>query len=388
MRSGSAPAGAKGKSWLVGLFVLIVGAFVIAGCGGDDNSGGSSNSSSAASGDATVTQAESVVQKFAEAPATVGTDAALSAKPPAGKNIIAMSCALDVCKNWRDQVALAAKDLGWTSKSVSFDGTPEDTLNKVKQAVSEKPDGIIINGVPRETYESAAADAKAAKVPIVTQMGELEGAATPPFVAVQDRAEQFDKMAEGTGNWVIADSKGKAHALVLSYANFPLSERIADTTKKTIDDNCPDCKTKKLRVQAADTGTKLPGNVVSELQRDPSIDYVVLQDVAMSGGLAAALREAGLSDKVKVFGNNASPDYTQSVVDGDFDGFMAFSLRAAAYQGVDALARYLVGDKQVDLPLMNQIFTKSNLGASPTADTWENLPTDLAQQYAKLWGTS
>src|SRR4051812_23947207 len=193
MRSGSAPVGVNGKSWLVGLLVLIVGAFVATGCGGNSSSGNSSTSSAASSGDPAVTHAESVVQKFAAAPSTVGTDAALSKKPPAGKNIIAMSCTLDVCKNWRAQAALAANDLGWTAQSVSFDGTPEDTLNKVQQAVPEKPGGIIINGVPRQTYEAAVADAKAANAPIVTQMGELEGAATPQFVAVQDRAEQFDK---------------------------------------------------------------------------------------------------------------------------------------------------------------------------------------------------
>src|SRR6266542_2193980 len=200
------PERIKRRSWLVVLLTMAVGMFVVAGCGGDDSSSSSSKTSSSSSsssgGSDAVKKAEAVVATFSEPPSSVGTDVALSKKPPSGKNVIAMSCTLDVCKNWRDQVATAAKALGWTSKGVSFDGTPEDSLNKVKQAVSDSPDGIIINGVPRETYDAAVAAAKAANVPIVTQMGELEGEATPPFVAVQDRAVQFDKMAEGTGDWV------------------------------------------------------------------------------------------------------------------------------------------------------------------------------------------
>jgi ribose transport system substrate-binding protein len=384
MQAGSAVEHGKPKlRWLAALLVLVV-AMVAVGCGDDDESSSSAGASGSSDSEV-VAKAQEVVDPFLKPPTSVGTDEALSKTPPSGKKVIALSCALDVCKDWRDQVGIAAETLGWTSEGISFDGTPEDTLKKVNQAVSQGPDGIIINGVPRETYESAAQAAADKDIPIVTQMGELEGEATPPFIAVQDRAEQFDVMANGTGSWVIADSKGKGNALVLAYANFPLSERIAATTKKTIDDNCPDCKTKLLRVQAADTGTKLPANVVSEIQRDPSINYVVLQDAAMAGGLDAALREAGLTEKVKVLGNNVTPEVIQSTLDGTNLGWMAFSLRAAAYQGIDALARHLVGDDQVDLPLMNQILTKDNLPADPTPDTWQNLPPDLADQYKKLW---
>ena len=48
-------------------------------------------------------------------------------------------------------------------------------------------------------------------------------------------------------------------------------------------------------------------------------------------------------------------------VSGEFLGWMAFSLRAAAYEGIDAIARHFVGDPQQTVPLMNEIFTKQNL---------------------------
>jgi ABC-type sugar transport system substrate-binding protein len=387
-RSSAARRGSRRLGLTALLATVVCTAAVGCGSSGDTSSNSSSAGASSAGSapDASVAKAEATVKPYLSPPASIGNTVPLSKKPPTGKKVVALSCTLDVCASWRSYVVDAAKALGWTATGVGFDGTPEDTLKKVEQAVSQKPDGIIINGVPRSTYEAAANTAKAANVPIVTQMGELQGAATPPFIAVQYQAPQFDKMSEVTGNWVIADSKGKANALLLAYANFPLSERITDTTKKTIDDNCSDCTTKKLRVQAADTGTKLPSAVVSEIQRNPKINYVVLQDGAMAAGLDAALREAGLTDKVRVLGNDLNQDVAQSTINGDQLGWMSFSNRAAAFQGIDALARNLVGDKQQEnIPLMNQIFTKSELGAKPDENVWQNLPTDLAQQYQKLW---
>jgi ribose transport system substrate-binding protein len=345
--------------------------------------GGSASASQQAA-----TKAEAAIQPYLKSPTSVGTTVRLTAKPPAGKHIIALSCTVGSCVDWRNQVAIAASALGWTVKGVGLTGVGTEVNDAVNTAVSEKPDAIIINGFPRQIYAQAAATAAAAHIPIVTQMGELQGAATAPFIAVQYQGAQFDTMAAATGNWVIADSHGTANALLVQYAGLPLSERITSTTQKTISGNCPACKTQLLTVQLSATGTTLPGAIVSALQRDPSIDYVVLQDAAMVTGLDAALHDAGLAGKVKVLGNDTSSDAIQGTVNGDYLGWMAFSLRAAAYQGIDAIARHFVGDPQQTVPLMNQIFTKQTLPANPTAATWENVPTNLAQQYDYLWRIS
>ncbi|NLT05716.1 MAG: substrate-binding domain-containing protein, partial [Solirubrobacterales bacterium] len=364
--------------WLASLLAVAIAAFAI-GCGSDDDGGSDTSGGSADNGGTTevVAAAEEVIAPYMEPPESVGTDVELSEPAPGGKKIVALSCALDVCKAWRDDVAEAAEAIGWSATGQSFDGTPEDTLAKVTAAVNSGADAIVINGVPRETYEAAVEQAKSKGVPIVTQMGELEGEVVDPFIAVQYQADEFDRMANATGNWVIADGNGESNALVLSYANFPLSERIADKTKEAIDENCPDCQTKALRVQAADTGTKLPAAVVSEIQRDPSITHVVFQDAAMAGGVDAALREAGLTDKVKVLGNNTTPQALQAACDGINLGWMSFSTKAAAWAGIDALARHYTGDEIVYPPLMNQILTQETMECPPGRQTGRDLPPDL-----------
>lgn len=367
----------KRRSWLSLLLVAVAAFLSVAAA--------QAGSSKKAADSPEVAKATRLSAPYLKAPTSVGTTVALSKKPPAGQTVIALSCTLSVCAAWRDQVIFAAKQLNWKASGAGFDGTPEDTLKKVQDAIAKKQAAIIINGMPRGVFEAVLQDAIDNNVAIVTQMGELTGKATPPFIAVQYQAKEFDVMSKATGNWVISHSKGKASALLVGYANFPLSIRIRDVMTDTIKNGCSSCSTTKLTVQAADTGTKLPSAVVSAIQRNPKINYVVLQDAAMAAGLDAALREAGLEGKVNVLGNNVTPEVAQSTVDGTELGWMAFSLRAAAFQGVDAVARHLVGDKQVNVPLMNQILTKATFGKKPTSDTWNNIPPDLVQKYKKLW---
>jgi ribose transport system substrate-binding protein len=386
--------------------MAVVAAIALAACGGSSDSsssGGSTTESeeapaeeaggneegdteeaSAESGSSeVVANAEKIAGPFFEPPKSIGITEPLKEKPEAGKKVVIMACQLTVCEAWAKFGEEAAKKLGWSAKISLFSGAPEDNLNKITAAVEEHPDAIILNGVPRETYEAAAELAAKEEVPIVTQEGELEGVEEPPFVAIQLGAKQFDVMSEATANWFIMDSEGKGNALAIAYAQFPLSERITDTTAETIEKDCPECTVKKLLAQAEDTGTKLPASIVSELQSNPDINYVIFQDASMFAGVEAAIREAGLQDKVKLLGNNTTPESIKAVEEGTMLGNMAFSQKAAAYQGVDAAARYLEGmstKENAEAPLMNQIFTEESVPKDPN-----ELPTNLVEQYEELW---
>jgi ribose transport system substrate-binding protein len=401
--------GLWGDRWrgavLIALMALVA-VFALAACGGGSSSSssggateseeapaeegsaeeGSSEDASAEEGGGSsevVANAEKIAKPFFSPPESIGITEPLKEKPAAGKKVVIMACELTVCEAWAKFGEEAAKKLGWTAKISLFSGAPEDNLNKITAAVQEHPDAIILNGVSRETYEAAAELAAKEKVPIVTQEGELEGVEEPPFVAIQLGAKQFDVMSEATANWFIMDSEGKGSALTVAYAQFPLSERITDTTTETIEKDCPECSVKKVLVQAEDTGTKLPATIVSELQSNPDIDYVIFQDASMVAGVEAAVREAGLQEKVKLMANNTTPESIKAIEEGAMLGNMAFSQKAAAYQGVDAAARYLEGmstKENTEAPLMNQIFTQGEIPKDPN-----ELPTNLVEQYEELW---
>ena len=108
----------------------------------------------------------------------------------------------------------------------------------------------------------------------------------------------------------------------------------------------------------------------------------------MALGVDAAMQSAGLQGKVKVMGNDETPQAAASTISGAELGWQAFSQTAVAWGAMDAVARYVVGDPPVNPPLMTEIFTKANLPANPSQNVWNNLPTDMATQYAKLWHVS
>jgi ribose transport system substrate-binding protein len=403
--------GLSGDRWrgaLLFAVIALVAAFALAACGGGSSSSSSSGATESEEAPAeeegstkegeegeseggsseVVANAEKIVNPFFEPPKSIGITTPLKEKPPTGMHIAALSCELTVCEETMEWVAEAAKKLGWSTKISLFSGAPEDNLNKVEAAVAEHPDAIVLDGVSHETYEAGAEEAAKQGVPIVTFQSELEQKPEPPFVANLDQGPQFDVMAEATANWFIKDSGGTGDAIAVAYAQFPLSERITSTTAETIEKDCPECSVKKLLVQSEDTGTKLPGTIVSELQANPDVNYVILQDMAMFAGVEAAIREAGLQDKVKVMGNDTTPESIKAVEEGGLLGNMVFSQKANAYQAIDAVARSLEGmstKETEEAPLMNQIFTQENLPPNATLDAVNELPTNLIEQYEKLW---
>jgi ribose transport system substrate-binding protein len=330
-----------------GAFLLaltaLVAALALTACGGSSDSSSSAgttesdaatseegtteNASSEGGSSEVVAAAEKIVAPFLEPPKSIGITEPLKEKPPTGKKIVAMACSQSPgCEQFTEHVEEAASLLGWSTKRSLFTGAPEDNLNKITAAVQEHPDAIILLGAAQETYEAAAELAAKEGVPIVTVAAE--GEEKEPFVAVTAGAKQFEELAEVTANWFIAESEGKGNAITVAYAQFPVSERIIERTDKTVEEKCPECSTKEVLVQAEDTGTKLPSTIVSELQSNPDINFVIFQDVAMIPGVEAALREAGLQEKVKVMANNSSDESIKAVEEGAMVGNNAYSLKA------------------------------------------------------------
>jgi ribose transport system substrate-binding protein len=359
-----------------------------AGCGDDDDD--PTAPASGGADDPGVARAQAVAEPFFEVPTSVGTDVPLSKKPPTGRSIVVVACNLPDCGLYADAIEAAAEPLGWEVTKLAFEPTPESILARVKEAISMEPDGIVVNAVARSTFEAALPDAIEQDIAFVTQSVPEDAVkdVVPPFVAVQQTIPDFARMGNILGNWIVADSGGQANAIALAYANFPISHTIIGAAIGAMEENCPDCEAEKVTVQATDIGQKLPALIVSELQRDPDINYVVLQDGSMAVGLDAALREAGMLDRVKVVGTNGNPQTTEATRAGDEHGYVQYSLKRTAYGALDALARHFNGDpiEQLEMPL--QILTKETIGDRSDQEVLYDMPPDLHEQFSELWRVS
>jgi ribose transport system substrate-binding protein len=149
---------------------------------------------------------------------------------------------------------------------------------------------------------------------------------------------------------------------------------------------CTGCKLDKIDIPITAIGKDVPDRVVSYLRAHPDINYVAYSLGALNVGVPAALRQAGLANKVKLIVNVGDAENYQYIASGQTHAAMAFSNVDQTWVWADALARLFTGqsidvDRKAQLPYM--LITKDNL-----ISTGSEFPLvkDYQQQWKKLWG--
>ncbi len=186
-------------------------------------------------------------------------------------------------------------------------------------------------------------------------------------------------------NWFIADSGGKGHALNVRTDELPYLKTFSDAFQSDVQKQCSGCSVTNLNMSVADaTGGKVDSAIVADLQRNPSINYVVATEGPFIDGLPAALSAAGLSGKVKIAGENGDVENLTDVKNGTEAAFTGASLHIGGWQYLDVAIRHAEGMTfdPYDGTQPKQLLIKS-VSFSPAADY--DVPADYPQQFRALW---
>jgi ribose transport system substrate-binding protein len=367
-----------------GLLALVVAALAIAGCGGGGttSAGSSTGEASADPGGANsaVAVAEKEVSKYLKPPTSIGITEPLAKRPAPGKLIYSVACGLSPCKVLQKGATEAGEALGWTVKSLVSDGTPENIVEQVDEALSHDADGIMITGFARSSFEPALQKAVAQKVPMVNS--GTPDPAKPPFIAVTIGKPVFKRNAEIMADWIVADSNADAKVAIFHVSTFPVLDYAGERLSDRIKSICSTCSVEEINSQISEVGTALPQKVVSTLQQDPSINYVFFTDASFATGVPQALGEAGLSEQVKVTVAQPTEVDLESIREGGTAAATGYPLGWNGWAGIDSFARYFNGENPKPPPLAapTQILTQETVGE--TTD-WE--PANYQQEFLKLW---
>ncbi|MYH71355.1 MAG: sugar ABC transporter substrate-binding protein, partial [Acidimicrobiia bacterium] len=202
---------------------------------------------------------------------------------------------------------------------------------------------------------------------------------------------QEDSQQWGTliADWVVADSGGNAKVLATYAADFAAGNAQHEGFVGHLEATCPGCEVVGMDFNLAELGTELPGRIVSAMQADSEIDYVLAGFGAVFIGVPEALDEAGLLDQAKGIGWYGTAFNQQLIVDGRFQ--VVSQNVGNPYRGyllADAAARLLAGQEIEDWsdlfyePL--QFSTADNID-DPTVDCL-CAPPDFREQFHALWG--
>lgn len=372
------------------------GAVALTGCASTKNTAvntpaASSLASAAATTDSggsspEVAAAQAIVDKSLMAPTAIGQTVPLKMAVKKGQTYVFLECELPVCKIIGDGAVAAAQAIGWKTKVLPWKTSDPATLvSAMKQALDYKPVAVTPTGFPQAVWGSPAIEAmykKAGALIVPAAVGSLTTSATVPGGA----STGSDYKASGVvlGNWFIADSKAMGHALLMDVPAYEVLKDLGDSTKATVAAGCKACKITPLDAtlpQLASNGV-VPA-VISALQKDKSITYVLATEGPFLSGLPSALKAAGLNN-IKIGGGAPSITDLQNLATGTEAAWTGEAPSQIGWAVVDVAARAQLGMTVPDADggRPQQLLVKSNVG-TPTESL--DAPKDYQAQYKKLW---
>jgi ribose transport system substrate-binding protein len=366
----------RGSTWhkavsLAGAMALA--AALAAGCGSSDGNDDSSAGASAVPSSAASAAAAKIVAR-ASKPIASWDGFGPAIKPPAGKHIVAIECSsLGVgCVQGATAVKEAAGSLGWSADVVNGKGDPTVWNSAIQNAVASRADGIVLMAISPELVKDGIAKAKAAGIPVAAALVGPKADA----LAVPDAQDGGQSMAA----YLTQVSGGKANILVLSDAEFALTDARNKAMTSALGQSCLGCKVKTVEFTFATMPTKLPGQIASTLQADPAIDYVVAPFDAAATFVRQGIQQGG--GKAKLASFEGDPPTLKTIGDGVQIADLATPNVWVGWQSVDNIARILLKQPVADAPLPTRLFTTENKG---DAADWDG-DFDFKSKYKHLWG--
>jgi hypothetical protein len=361
---------------------LAVGALVItlaAACsssGGSDSSGGSGSDGGGSTSEA--------IRKLEQEPTTIPITTPLPQKPTPGKTFVFFQCEAPQCQLQATAFAAAAKSVGWKLVNIPFQALDASTLAAAfRRALALKPVAVQFGGTPYALWSRYIPEfQKIGAIIIPSYIGDAPLSTTVPVNIAGPVNDQA--MATKVARWVTDDSGGKAHVLVQTVSAFNAIVGWANDLKAEIAKICPGCKVSQIDNTGAQiTGAGAAQAIVSQVRKDPSINYIVGYNGAFFSGLNQGLKNAQL--KAKVGGMFPLPQNVQDVMNGSGGAFVAVNNQYTAWAAFDVALRFAQGAPQV--PTDQQVFPMKLVDKASAKSSDGNYlgPAGFEQQFLKLW---
>jgi len=365
---------------LVGAVVLGAALVALAGCGDSESSGGSA----AQGGGPGVAEAQSLAEKATTRPTSIGLEAAIGKEVPAGKKVVFISCGVEACEIQGDIIKQGAADLGWTAEAIGTDGSPEQLQNAFETALRQGADAVILNAVNRAAVAKQIEKAEQQGVAFVTCCSiEAEGDGILRNVAGKENSA---RIGENLAASIVADSNGKADTLFVNISAFQILQSLAGQLESSYKQFCPECEYGTLDIPVTALGKDAPDRIVSYLRSHPQVNYVVLSvSNALGAGLPAALKAAGLADKVKLVGQSGDTQTFQDLQANNINSVVPFDYYSVDYLMLDALARHFAGVPVEPAQPPMWIVTADNMPAEATEGLFPVVES-YRDEFTKLWG--
>lgn len=366
----------------------IAAALVLSGCSGAATSDGQAagGESGGAEGNDAVAAAQARVAEFtAEQPPI--EIAPLPGEVEAGLTYGFITCPLPVCRTLTDASVEAAEAIGWETRQVETQMTPEDYVASWDQLLQDPPDVIAyIPFAPDSLIETQLIKASELGIPVVSiaPAGDRPDKEGPVFASYNGYPEFFQS-ASLMADLIVADGgTGADTVFVWDPALAAIWQPIKDGFDEHIQAAGPAAKV--LEVSSQGIGTAVPGQIVSYLQANPDVKYVALALADLSIGVPEALQQAGLLENVKITSRAPQAGNLANVQAGLEWTTVGEEMGSNGWRVIDGLARLTLGetpnDEWFEPAGWAQIFTKDNVTQTSEPPSTPGSP----EAFLAAWG--
>jgi ABC-type sugar transport system substrate-binding protein len=379
----------RSRKATLGAFMALAITFTAAACGDDaDGTAGGSDAvgQSDDGGSDGRAEATEAIEPYLSPPEEIPLSTPLASKPEGGKTLIVTENPQAVTRKTNDGLEVGAEMLGWTVKRQPIGTGPEDPAKAFDAALDQKPDAILASGNPTSTLRAQLDRAKREGVTVlISDTGEPVGSDGSVHIIGLDDFDQTGLWGKMTADYAM--SQGAEHVLVVDLSLYPILHAYSEAAVDRVEELGG--KATLIDTQITDlVAGKIPANVVSEIQRKPDIDWVLLALGDMATGLDAALKGAGFADQVKIGGESASTANVAALKNGNEDAWTGFAAEIHGMYRIDALARIFNGEELVSeySELPTQLLTPDNIDQAPLDEEGYYLGVpEYEDHFREIW---
>lgn len=320
-------------------------------------------------------------------------------KVPSGIKIAAISSSqtLEGDVDAAAGIAQAAKAIGWTERTFDGQGSTTTQSNVIAAAVSWGAKVIVLVAVNPVGVQTGLNIAKKAGVLIVAADGAT-GDFSPNPVKPAPAGDVWptveispEDALTGTqmGRWIVADSQGSAHTLVLADKEFS-GAIIGPQNALKVLQACSGCQTGPIVDFTSDQiASSLGPEVVSYLRTHTDVNYILVPYDPAVTAVVTAMRGAGLASGVKIVSNLGDQPNLKYIAAGTVQAAdYAWDANYIGWATVDQTIRSL-DNKPVFEPndehTPTVVLTKDNLGNAADSTSGWQAPFDYKSKFLALW---
>ncbi|WP_113701174.1 sugar ABC transporter substrate-binding protein [Nonomuraea lactucae] len=305
----------------------------------------------------------------------------ISKPAPSGKTLEVITCAVPICALYTEGATKAAQALGWKTKTVVASFTPEGFKETWDTVLQDKPDAVVMAGVvPTDTVIDQVTQANEQGIVVVGYGLDVQAGGDSPFTFGTTSAKALSVDGREQGLAVINDAKGATDVLIVNDpAQVPTKAQVAASTEvlKSVGS-----RVALLKVSSSEIGKGVPAQIVTNLQANPGVKYVLLPNDDFLSGVPQALKSAGL-DHVKVVGEAASEESKAALENGQLLASTAHPVLINGWYLVDAIVRKMVGDPIADANPMweSVIVTRDNVDDLGNLSEWPHIQAEFTSAW-------